>query len=40
MTVKNLTLKTIQIIDGVNLLTTNKYVYGQRSYTANIRGLQ
>ena len=40
MTVKNLTLKTLQIIDGVNLLTRNKYIYGQGSHTANFKGLQ
>ncbi len=40
MTVKNLTLKTLQIIDGVNLLTRNKYIYGQGSHTKNIKGLQ
>jgi len=37
MTVKNLTLKTLQIIDGVNLLTSNKYIYGQRSHTKNVK---
>ena len=38
MTVKNLTLKTLQIIDGVNLLTRHKYIYGQEPHTTNIKG--
>ena len=38
MIVKNLTLKTLQIIDGVNLLTRNKYIYGQGPHTTNTKG--
>ena len=40
MSVNNLTVKIRHIIAGVNLLTRNKYIYGQRSYRTNIKGLQ
>jgi hypothetical protein len=40
MTVNNLTLNIRQIIVGVNFLTRNKYIYGQRSHRTNIKGLQ
>jgi len=38
MIVKNLTLKTLQIIDGVNLLTRHKYIYGQEPHTTITKG--
>ena len=28
------------IIIGVNFMTSHKYIYGQRSHTPNIEGLQ
>jgi len=40
MSVKNLTVNKRQIIISVNLLTRNKYIYGQRPHTTNIKGLQ
>ena len=40
MSVKNLTVNTSQVLSGVNFLTNNKYIYGQRSHTTNIKGLQ
>ena len=40
MSVKNLTDKTLQIIDGVKFLTSHKYIYGQRPHTSNTEGLQ
>ena len=40
MSVNNLTINIIQIIVGVNKLTRNKYIYGQRSHRTNIKGLQ
>jgi len=38
MTVNNLTLKTLQIIDGVKFLTSHKYIYGQRPHTKITKG--
>ena len=38
MSVKNLTEETLQIIDGVKFLTSNKYIYGQRPHTKIIKG--
>ena len=40
MSVKNLTVNTSQVLSGVNFLTSNKYIYGQRSHTPNTEGLQ
>ncbi len=40
MSVKNLTVNYRQIIVGVNFLTSNKYIYGQRPHRTNIKGLQ
>ena len=39
MSVKNLTVNNRQIIVGVNFLTRNKYIYGQRHYQTNYKGL-
>ena len=39
MSVKNLTVNTSQVFSGVNFLTLNKYIYGQRHYKTNYKGL-
>lgn len=38
MSVKNLTDKTLQIIDGVKFLTSHKYIYGKGLLTKNYKG--
>ena len=38
MSVKNLTDKTLQIIDGVKFLTSHKYIYEERLLTKNYKG--
>jgi len=40
MSVKNLTEKYSQVFYGVNILTSHKYIYGQRPHRTNIKGLQ
>ena len=39
MSVKNLTVNASQVLSGVKFLTNNKYIYGQRHYKTNYRGL-
>ena len=39
MSVKNLTVNTSQVFRGVNFLKLNKYIYGQRHYKTNYKGL-
>jgi hypothetical protein len=39
MSVKNLTVNTSQVLSGVKFLTNNKYIYGQRHYKTNYKGL-
>ncbi len=39
MIVKNLTVYKSQVLSGVNFLTLNKYIYGQRHYQTNYKGL-
>ena len=39
MSDKNLTVNTSQVFSGVNFLTLNKYIYGQRHYKTNYKGL-
>ena len=38
MSVKNLTDKTLQIIDGVKFLTSHKYIYGKELLAKNYKG--
>ena len=40
MSVKNLTVKHSQVISGVNILTSHKYIYGQRPHKKNNKGLR
>ena len=37
--VKNLTVNISQVLSGVKFLTSNKYIYGQRHYKTNYKGL-
>ena len=39
MSVKNLTVNISQVLSGVKFLTNNKYIYGQRDYKTNYKGL-
>ena len=39
MSVKNLTVNASQVLSGVKFLTNNKYIYGQRHYKTNYKGL-
>ena len=40
MSVKNLTVNVSQVFNGVKYLTSNKYIYEQRHYRENNKGLQ